>query len=77
MALTRDEAKVRKAKILLRAQRALKEKLARVDWDEEVLYPTIEALKSGKAALGLPANVEFTVEVVDEDPVTPEALKGE
>ena len=71
MALTRDETKVRKAKTILRAQRTLKEKLDRIDWDEAVLYPTIEALKSGKSVLGLPANVEWTVEVIDEDPISP------
>jgi hypothetical protein len=44
----------------------LKQALARIDWEEDVLMPEIEALKSGKSVASLPAGAAFDL-IVDED----------
>ena len=69
MPLSRDSRQERKFKALLRAQFRLKQNLARIDWEEDILMPQIEALKAGKSVLGLPDGAAFDIEIVsDEDP---------
>jgi hypothetical protein len=41
----------------------------RIDFEEDVLGPEIEAMKSGKAVAQLPPAALFEVEFVDETPV--------
>jgi predicted metalloprotease len=65
--LSRDSRAERKLKALLRAQFRLKQALARIDFEEDVLLPQIEALKSGKSVLGLPEGAAFDIQIVDED----------
>lgn len=68
MSLSRDSRAERKLKAVRRAQFRLKQALERVDFEEDVLLPEIEALKAGRAVLGLPEGVAFDIQVVaDED----------
>ena len=73
--LSRDSRQERKLKALLRAEFSLKQRFERIDYEEDVVLPTIEALKSGKSVMGLPANAAFDVRVMgaqvrnsDQDP---------
>jgi hypothetical protein len=66
MPLSRDSRQERKLKAVRRAQFRLKQALERVDWEEDVLMPEIEALKSGKSVLGLGDGVAFDI-VIDAD----------
>lgn len=68
--LSRDSRQERKVKAVLRAQFRLKQTLERIDFEEDVLLPQIEALKSGKSVLGLPdgAAFEIVIEHADSDP---------
>lgn len=73
--LSRDSRQERKLKAFRRAQFNLKQQLERIDWTEDVLLPEIEALKSGKSVLGLPAGAAFDIQIEDENhtPHTPDA----
>ena len=64
MSLSRDSRDERKLKAILRAQRALDERLARIDWEEEVLIPKVNALKAGEVTLELPES--HIVEIEDD-----------
>lgn len=66
MPLSRDSRSERKWKAYRRAEFRLKQALQRIDWEEDVLLPEIEALKSGKSIANLPAGAAFNIEVVDE-----------
>ena len=68
MPLSRDNVNERKLKLIRRAQFRLKQALERVDWEEAVLFPEVEALKAGKPVLGLKEGVAFEVVVEDENP---------
>lgn len=68
MALSRDSRQERKLKVIRRAQFRLAQAIQRIDWEEDVLLPEIEALKSGKSVLSLPEGAVFDIEVIpDED----------
>jgi hypothetical protein len=62
MSLSRDSKQEKKVKAILRAQFALKQRLERIEWDEETLIPTVQALKAGKSILGLEAGVVFDIQ---------------
>jgi len=66
MSLSRDSRQERKLKAIRRAQIRLKQRFELIDWEEDVLLPEIEALKSGKAVLGLTEGAAFDIQVVDE-----------
>ena len=68
MSLSRDSRAERKLKAIRRAQFRLKQNLERIDFEEDVLLPEIEALKAGKSVLGLPEGAAFDIQVVDENP---------
>ena len=59
--LSRDSRQERKLKAVRRAQFRLTQALQRIDWEEDILTPEIEALKSGKSVLGLPDGVAFDI----------------
>jgi hypothetical protein len=61
--LSRDSRQERKLKAFRRAQFRLKQALERIDFEEDVLLPEIEALKSGRSVLGLPAGVAFDIQI--------------
>jgi hypothetical protein len=54
----------------------LKQRLEMIDFLEDVLGPEVEALKSGKPVLGLPAGAVFDI-VVDDAPVNPTENSGD
>lgn len=66
MSLSRDSRAERKLKALRSAQFRLKQRLEAIDWQEDVLLPEIEALKSGKSVLGLPEGVVFDIQIEKE-----------
>jgi hypothetical protein len=66
MSLSRDSRAERKLKAIRRAQFRLRQNLERIDFEEDVLLPEIEALKSGKSILGLTEGSAFDI-VVESD----------
>lgn len=66
MSLSRDSRQEKKVKAVRRAQFALKQRLERIDFEEDELRPEIDALKAGKSVLGLPDGVAFDI-VIDHD----------
>ncbi len=65
MSLSRDSRQERKLKAIRRAQFRLRQNFERIDWEEDVLLPEIEALKSGKSVLGLDAGTAFDIQIDD------------
>ena len=63
MSLSRDSRQERKLKAVRRGVFRIKQALERVDWEEDVLLPEIEALKSGKSVLGLPEGSAFDIQI--------------
>ena len=70
--LSRDSRQERKLKAFRRAQFRLKQALERIDFEEDVLLPEIEALKSGKSVLGLPAGVAFDIQIESNEVPSPD-----
>ena len=68
MPLSRDSRQERKLKAFRRAQFRLSQALQRIDWEEDVLMPEIEALKSGRSVLGLPEGTVFDIRLDRELP---------
>ena len=66
--LSRDSRAERKLKAFRRAQFRLKQALERIDFEEDVLMPEIEAMKAGKSVLGLEDGVAFDITVEHEIP---------
>ena len=66
MSLSRDSRQERKLKLLLRTQFRFKQGLERIDFEEDVLLPQIEAMKAGKPVLGLESGAAFDI-VIEED----------
>ncbi len=66
MSLSRDSRQERKLKAFRRAQFALKQRLEKIDFEEDVLQPEIEALKAGKSVLGLPEGTVFDISIETE-----------
>ena len=67
MSLSRDSRAERKWKAIRRAEFNLKQRIQRIDWEEDVLIPEIEALKSGKAIAGLPEGSAFDIVIEDTE----------
>ena len=66
MSLSRDSRAERKLKAVRRAQFRLKQAIERIDFEEDVLMPEIEALKSGKSVLGLEDGVAFDIRIEND-----------
>ena len=66
MPLSRDSRQEQKLKAIRRAQFRLAQRLAAIDWENDVLMPEIEALKSGKSVLGLPDGVAFDIRIEED-----------
>jgi hypothetical protein len=50
-------------------QFAFKQRCERIDFEEDVLGPEIEAMKSGnKGVMGMPPGALFEMEIIDEAP---------
>lgn len=65
MPLSRDSRTEKKLKALRRAEFRLKQRFDYIDWEEDILYPEIDALKSGRPVLGLEAGAVFDLQVGD------------
>jgi hypothetical protein len=73
VSLSRDSRTERKLKVFRRAQFRLKQAIERIDWEEDVLLPEIEALKAGRSVMGLPEGVTFDIVIEkDEAQTTPQ-----
>ena len=68
MSLSRDTRQEKKAKAFLRAQFALHQRFERIDWEEDVLFPAVNELKSGSKVFELDAGDAFTLEADNESP---------
>lgn len=66
MSLLRESRDVRKVKAIRRAEFGLKQRLERIDWEEDVLLPEVEAILAGRPVMGLEAGAAF--DVVIEEP---------
>ena len=64
--ISRDSRQEKKLKAFRRAQFGLKQKFERIDFEEDVLFPEIEALKAGKSVLGLPDGTVFDLKIESE-----------
>ena len=73
--LSRDSRQEQKLKAIRRAQIRLKQRLEMIDWENDVLLPEVEALKSGKSVLGLADGVAFDIKVIDENRHLPAARR--
>lgn len=63
MSLARDSREVKKWKAARRAQFRLKQTFDRIDWEEDILSPEINALMAGAARAEI-GSVENVLEVV-------------
>ena len=68
MQLARDSREVKKWKAARRAQFRLQQTFDRIDWEEDVLSPEINALMSGKARAEIGAADDVIETVVIEEP---------
>lgn len=73
MPLSRDSLSERQLKAIRRAQFRLRQTLDRLQWEEDTLYPEIEALKAGRPVLGLNAATAFEVVI---DHANPDSAKA-
>lgn len=76
MALSRDSRQEQKLKAIRRAQFRLRQRLETIDWENDVLMPEIEALKSGKSVLGLSEGQAFDIVIDHANSRRPKALKA-
>ena len=78
MPLSRDSLQERQVKAIRRAQFRLKQVLERLQWEEDELFPEIEAMKAGKSVMGLPAGsaFEIVVEPYANHPARQKSRKG-
>lgn len=67
MSLSRDSKAERKWKAIRRAEFRLHQTLDRIEWEESVLIPEIEAIKAGKGVAQLPEGAVFDIQVVHEN----------
>ena len=65
--LSRDSRQERKLKAVRRAQFALKQRLEKIDWEEDELLPEVMALKAGNSVLGLDAGSAFDIRIEPDD----------
>lgn len=63
MPLSRDSRTEKKLKALRRAEFRLKQRFEYIDWEEDFLFPEIDALKSGRPILGLDAGAVFDLQI--------------
>jgi hypothetical protein len=75
--LSRDSRQEQKLKAIRRAQFRLAQRLAAIDWENDVLMPEIEALKAGKPVLGLGEATAFEVIIEDHHSPAPSPDAGE
>lgn len=77
MSLSRDNRDERKLKAFRRAEFRLKQNFERIDWEEDVLLPEVQALKAGKSVLGLKEGLTFDIRVDDDSDPNPTENRGE
>jgi hypothetical protein len=77
MSLSRDSRAERKAKLTLRTQFRYKQGIERIDFEEDVLIPAMEALKAGRDVplLGLKSGNAFDIVVEDESQDPPKTAQ--
>lgn len=62
MSLSRDTRNERKLKAIRRAEFALRQRLERIDWEEDVLLPEVNAFKAKAQLPELPNETIVSVE---------------
>jgi hypothetical protein len=70
LSLSRDTRNEKKLKAIRRAEFALKQRLERIDWEEDLLLPEVSAFKARAQLPELPNEtiVSVTFEQVSDDP---------
>jgi hypothetical protein len=68
MSISRDSREVKKLKAWRRAQFSLKQRFERIDFEEDVLIPEVEALLAGRPVLGLEAGQIFDMSIENVSP---------
>jgi hypothetical protein len=68
MSLSRDSRNERKWKAWRRMQFAFKQRCERIDFEEDVLLPEINAMKANKEFAGIAPAALMEFEIVDETP---------
>lgn len=67
MSLSRDTRSERKLKAIERAKFALKQRLERIDWEEDVLLPAVAEFKAQARLPELPSETLVEVEWAGDD----------
>ena len=63
MSISRDSREIKKLKALRRYQFAYKQRCDRIDFEEDVIIPEVEAALAGRPVLGLEAGEVFDIVV--------------
>lgn len=77
MSLSRDSRQEKQVKAVMRAEFALKQRLERIDFEEDKLNPVIEDLKAGRPVFGLPAGVAFDVKMLMSKAIEVETVNAD
>jgi len=64
--LIRESRNEKKLKAIRRAEFALKQRLERIDWEEDVLLPQVEEFKSKAQLPSPPSETILSVEYLDD-----------
>lgn len=68
MSLSRDARNLKKLKAIRRTEKRLEQRLAYIDWEEDVLLPEIEEFMGRAQLPELPAEKIISVEYIDVKP---------
>lgn len=68
MTISRQSRAERKARLALTTQFSFGQKVDRIDWEYDVLYPTLDAIKSGRAHLELSEGKVIAIDEEQDDP---------
>lgn len=71
MSISRDSRNERKLKAVRRAEFALRQRLERIDWEEDVLLPEVNEFKAQARLPELPKETILTVEWEADDDAPP------
>ena len=66
MSLSRDSLQKKLLKAIRRAQFGLKQRIQRIHWEENELFPELADLDAGRTVLGLDAGTAFDIQIERE-----------
>ena len=65
--MIRESRNEKKLKAIRRAEFALRQRLERIDWEEDILLPQVEEFKSKAQLPSPPSETILTVDFIDDD----------